>query len=192
VKEGDMQIIAKDLRFPEGPVARPDGSVILVEIAAGRLTQVLPDGKKRIVAKTGGGPNGAAIGPDGRCYVCNNGGMPFVDKKGLTFPGLAEDDAPTGWIEAIDLGSGDIEVLYTNCDDRPLCGPNDIVFDSFGGFWFTDHGKVRRTSRDRGGVYYAKADGSSADLTLSASEAALLSNAFSKLAWSIARRGRGQ
>ncbi len=34
--------VATGLRFPEGPVAMPDGSVILVEIAAGRITRVKP------------------------------------------------------------------------------------------------------------------------------------------------------
>ena len=33
-----------------------------------------PDGKKERIADAGGGPNGAAIGPDGAIYVTNNGG----------------------------------------------------------------------------------------------------------------------
>ena len=60
-----MREIADGLRFPEGPVAMPDGSVIVVEIAAARLTRVLPDGRKLTIARMTGGPNGAAIGPDG-------------------------------------------------------------------------------------------------------------------------------
>ena len=67
-----MEIVTEGLRFPEGPIAMPDGSVILVEIAAQQLTRVLPDGSKQVIAKTGGGPNGAALGPDGKIYVCNN------------------------------------------------------------------------------------------------------------------------
>ena len=57
--------IATGLRFPEGPVAMDDGSVIVVEIAAGRITRVRQDGKTQTVAKPGGGPNGLATGPDG-------------------------------------------------------------------------------------------------------------------------------
>ncbi len=41
-----------------------------------------------------------------------------------------------------------------------LKGPNDLVFDRHGGFYFTDLGKVRAREMDRGAVYYAKADGS--------------------------------
>ena len=44
---------------------------------------------------------------------------------------------------AVDLATGKVETLYTRCDGRPLRGPNDLVFDSAGGFWFTDHGKIR-------------------------------------------------
>ena len=96
-----MRTIATGLQFPEGPIAMPDGSVLLVEIRRGTLSRVSPDGRITVVAECGGGPNGAAIGPDGACYVCNNGG-----------------------------------------------------------FWFTDHGKMRERDRDRTGLFYARADGS--------------------------------
>src|SRR5687768_816555 len=56
-----MREICRGLRFPEGPVAMPDGSVLLVEIARGTLTRVEPDGRVEVVAETGGGPNGAAL-----------------------------------------------------------------------------------------------------------------------------------
>src|SRR4029077_1313377 len=76
--------ITAGLRFPEGPVAMPDGTVIVVELAAGRLTRVHPDGRKETVAEPGGSPNGAAIGPDGALYVCNSGGWTFGEIVGLT------------------------------------------------------------------------------------------------------------
>src|SRR5207302_1036436 len=66
-----------------------DGSVIVVEIAGGTLTRVNVDtGDKEVVAEPGGGPNGAAVGPDGAMYVCNNGGcFDWHEMMGLTFPG---------------------------------------------------------------------------------------------------------
>ena len=70
-----MRTIATGLRFPEGPIAMPDGTVLLVEIERQTLTRVRSDGSTEIIAKLGGGPNGAAIGPDGAVYVCNNGGL---------------------------------------------------------------------------------------------------------------------
>jgi gluconolactonase len=149
------------LRFPEGPVAMPDGSVIVVEIARRTLTRVLPDGRQEVIAELGGGPNGAAIGPDGRCYVCNNGGFEFGrEPDGLVRPIGRADDYSGGRIERVDLDTGKVEVLYTECDGVSLKGPNDIVFDDHGGFWFTDLGKIYDRKMDRGAVYYARADGS--------------------------------
>src|SRR5881394_1959947 len=127
----EFRTLAEGLQFPEGPVALADGSVLLVEIAAGTLTRVAPDGTKTVVAELGGGPNGAAIGPDGRCYVCNNGGLDWESVDGRILPGLAPKDYDHGWIDVVDLATGKSEVLYASCGDLPLRGPNDIVFDRF-------------------------------------------------------------
>jgi gluconolactonase len=156
----EIREITSGLQFPEGPIAMPDGSVILVEIKRGTLSRVTPNGKIEVVAETGGGPNGAAIGPDGKVYVCNNGGFEWHDFGGLTVPGNQAQDWNGGRIERVDIKTGKVEVLYTECDGRQLRGPNDIVFDTAGGFWFTDHGKTRERERDRTGVFYAKPDGS--------------------------------
>ena len=91
--------VASGLRFPEGPVAMPDGSVILVEIAAGRITRVRSDGAMETVAEPGGGPNGLAIGPDGKLYCCNNGGFNWIDANGYLAPHGQADDYSGGRIE---------------------------------------------------------------------------------------------
>ena len=155
-----FQEVATGLRFPEGPIAMPDGSVLLVEIRAGTLTRVMPDGARTVVAETGGGPNGAAIGPDGACYICNNGGFRWHEEGGSVRPVAQADDYSGGRIERVDLETGAVSVLYSETAKGKLRGPNDIVFDAHGGFWFTDLGKGRARDMDRGGVYYAKADGS--------------------------------
>ncbi|PZO91584.1 MAG: gluconolaconase [Sphingomonas sanxanigenens] len=153
--------VASGLRFPEGPVAMPDGSVILVEIAAGRITRVRPDGSKETVAEPGGGPNGLAMGPEGKLYCCNNGGFNWHEANGYLAPHGEADDYSGGRIERIDLATSKVETLYKSGDfDCILRGPNDIVFDDHGGFWFTDHGKTRPRERDVTGIFYAKADGS--------------------------------
>ena len=154
--------VASGLKFPEGPIAMPDGSVLLVEIRRGTLSRVLPNGLVEIVSRLGGGPNGAAIGPDGRCYVCNNGGSDWVERNGSFSPGHhVEDQHSGGRIEAVDLTTGSVETLYSHCNGNPLTAPNDIVFDQAGGFYFTDHGRSFERTLDRGGVYYAAPDGSS-------------------------------
>ena len=158
----EYRTITDGLRFPEGPIAMPDGSIILVEIEAGRLTRVLPDGAKEVVAEPGGGPNGAAMGPDGACYVCNNGGFNWAydEEPGSIRPVGQADDYVKGRIERIDIETGKVETLYDNCNGNRLSGPNDIVFDRKGNMWFTDLGKARARDLDRGAIYWAKPDGS--------------------------------
>ncbi len=156
-----FKVIASDLAFPEGPIAMPDGSFLLVEIAAGRVTRISQEGKVSQVAHLGGSPNGLAIGPDGHCYVCNSGGFTFHNHPGYGLAGgMQPPDYSGGRIERINLSTGKSELLYDRCGDRMLKGPNDLVFDRHGGFWFTDSGKSRPTERDHGGIYYAKTDGS--------------------------------
>src|SRR5579863_7538568 len=138
-----MRTVAEGLQFPEGPVALADGSVVLVEIQAGTITRVAPDGSKHVVARPGGGPNGAALGPDGRLYVCNNGGFEWHVEGTHRRPILQATDYSGGRIERVDLATGAVECLYRACGAVPLKGPNDIVFDRQGGFYFTDLGKVR-------------------------------------------------
>jgi gluconolactonase len=153
-----MRVLTSALRFPEGPVALPDGAVLVVEIAGGALTRVDPDGRLDVIAELGGGPNGAALGPDDWCYVCNSGGWQYeTEANGWRRPrGQAETP---GWIERVHLASGRVERLYEACGDLRLQAPNDLVFDAHGGFYFTDHGK--RRPRDMGvtSVFYARADG---------------------------------
>ncbi len=157
--------IADGLAFPEGPIWMPDGSVVLVEMFGPRLTKIHPDGSRETIAEIPGGPNGAAVGPDGAFYLCNNGGsFTPLDLGGLTLPtgGFDADKYLGGRIQRVDPHDGTITDLYTACDGRSLRGPNDLVMDGHGGFWFTDHGIRDEHARtaDLTGVYYAHADGS--------------------------------
>jgi gluconolactonase len=156
-----LELVTDGLRFPEGPIAMADGSVILVEINRQTLTRVKPNGKHEIVAKLGGGPNGAAIGPDGAVYVCNNGGFQWHEgPDGSLAPHGTALDYVTGSIQRVDLKSGAVRTLYDACDGVGLRGPNDIVFDRTGGFWFSDLGKGNGDVMHMGHVLYARPDGS--------------------------------
>jgi gluconolactonase len=157
----DIELVAEGLRFPEGPIAMNDGSVILTEIEGGVLTRVSPSGETTTVARTGGGPNGAAVGPDGALYVTNNGGsFQFMKVNGLNIPGPTPPEHTGGAIQRVDITTGKVETLYDACEGRRLIGPNDLVFDAHGGFWFTDHGCGTPEGRKFGALYHAKADGS--------------------------------
>ncbi len=126
--------MARGLQFPEGPIAMGRRVVLLVEIARGTLSRVTADGRVSVVADLGGGPNGAAIGPDGAVYVCNNGGFRWTTEadgchrrspRPMTIRAAASS--------AVDLATGRFERLYDAVDGKDLRGPNDIVFDAHGG-----------------------------------------------------------
>ena len=157
--------VTSGLRFPEGPIAMPDGTVVLVEMFGPRITRVYPDGTKETIVEIDGGPNGAAIGPDGALYLCNNGGcFSPIDFGELLFPGPFDPGRYSGGrIQRVDLSTGAVTDLYTECGGHALRAPNDIVFDAHGGMWITDHGihDTQARTADLSSIYYARSDGSS-------------------------------
>ena len=155
----EFEIITAGLSTPEGPLVCDDGSVILVEVAAGRITRVLPDGRKQLVADTGGGPNGIAVGPDGALYCCNSGG---IDHENIDLEAGFAPPAPDytgGTIQRVDPATGKVEVLLSGYEGRNFGGPNDIIFAADGTFWFTDFGKWMPDANRHGGLYHASIDG---------------------------------
>ncbi|MFT3907709.1 MAG: SMP-30/gluconolactonase/LRE family protein [Steroidobacteraceae bacterium] len=132
------QVLASGFSFPEGPVLMPDGGVVFVEILGDKLTRIAVDGSTSTWVEVGPGPNGAAIGPDGALYVLTNGGKP--------------GNTNGGSVVRIDPKTRASKVLYTSVDGERLKGPNDIVFDEWGDFWFTDFAG--------GALYNARIDGS--------------------------------
>ncbi len=162
----EMRVITAGLEFPEGPVVLPNGDILVTEIRGGRLTRVNPaTGEKKVFAVTGGGPNGAAIGPDGAIYVAQNGGFEWTERVSATtgqralFPGDRSKDYIGGQIQRVSPDGSEVTTVYRECDGEPLKGPNDLVFDREGNFYFTDHGKTYGRQRDRTGVFYASPDG---------------------------------
>jgi gluconolactonase len=155
------ETITSGLRFPEGPVVLQDGSVIVVEIERQTITRCHPDGTTSVLATPGGGPNGAAIGPDGALYICNNGGFDWHDSAETGLRPISQaSDYSGGRLERLDLETGALTCLYTASDKGALKGPNDLVFDTAGGVYFSDYGKMRPRDMDRGAICYARVDGS--------------------------------
>lgn len=156
----DIKVLAEGLKFPEGPVALPDGSVVFTEIAGGQIQRVDRDGVLSVLAVTGGGPNGMALGPDGALYITNNGGSTYEARHFAYVNVGPSKDYSGGYIQRVDLESGEVRTLYTQCGSNRFSAPNDLVFDTHRGFYFTDTGRKFKRHRAHGGLYYARMDGS--------------------------------
>jgi gluconolactonase len=136
-------VIARGLEFPEGPVWL-GGDLVCTEITAGAVSRWAP-GRETVerVAETGGGPNGAALGRDGRLYVTQNGGM------------TAQGRVPGG-ILRVDLADGSWEYAATEVAGLRLDGPNDLAVGPDGRLWFTDpRGAADPALNDRPGRIFA-------------------------------------
>jgi gluconolactonase len=81
--------------------------------------------------------------------------VPFDTKLRSSEP----EDFKGGWVDRVDLATGAHTVLYSECDGDNFLGPNDIVFDTDGGFWFTDLGKSNAEWMHHGHLLYARPDG---------------------------------
>ena len=159
-----LEVLAEHLGLPEGPVVASDGALYAVDVDGGRVVRVA-DGAATVVARPGGGPNGMVLVAEHTAVIANNGGFLWTEPGGVRVPldlATHTNEPPGfsgGWIERVDLATGEVTVLHTQCAGRPLRGPNDLVADEAGGIWFTDTGKTRRMSVDRGGLYYIPPDG---------------------------------
>jgi len=137
-------VIARGLAFPEGPVWF-DGTLLVTEIAAGRIARWWPGGgeETELVADVGGGPNGATLGPDGALYVTQNGGL------------FSEQRVPGG-IVRVDLADGSWDYVAQEVGGLRLDGPNDLAFGPDGRLWFTDpRGADDPTKNDQPGRIFA-------------------------------------
>lgn len=150
--------LAEGLMFPEGPAIGPDGALYVTEIAGQRISKISTDGTVSTFADTGGGPNGAAFNAQGELLVANNGGRWPTD-----VPSTSQASEPAygqGAIQTINSEGAVISQL-SEIDGVTLNSPNDLCFDSHGGYYFTDpewSGLVGG-GRDGGPVCYVNAEG---------------------------------
>jgi gluconolactonase len=126
----EPRVLATGLGFPEGPAALPDGSLVFTEIRGQCITRYA-DGNTSLVARTGGGPNGAAVDDDGVVWVANNGGLSLGPGGYWYAPEFTD-----GGIQRVTLGG-------TCADTGDLPGeaphrPNDVCFGPDGKLYFTD------------------------------------------------------
>ncbi|MFS2156690.1 SMP-30/gluconolactonase/LRE family protein [Pseudomonas sp. Pseusp122] len=130
VSDGALQL--------EGPSFDRDGNLLLVEVFGGQVLKVDPQGRlSTLVPKNALGSAGLAIHKDGRLFVAGLGN--FKDTGNLT---AYKAD-----------GSGKQVIIPANSNYLV----DDLVFDSNGGFYFTDFKGT--STQPSGGVYYVPADG---------------------------------
>ncbi len=116
-----MDVLGSELGVVEGPVVCQDGALLVTSVNQGRVFRIA-DGRVKTFAATGGGPNGAAEGPDGTIYIAQNGGVR---------PALNEIRSDAG-IQTI-TSNGEVEIFG-------LCmrSPNDLCFGPDGFLYVTD------------------------------------------------------
>src|SRR2546429_8257319 len=145
-------VLATGLQFPEGPVWLGTRRVAFTEIRS-QFVSLWHDGALARVARTGGGANGATLGPDGALYVANNGGLALGHEGRWTAP-----DAIPGRIQRVTL-AGEVSDVAVRLPGAPPNRPNDLCFGPDGLLYYTDPhnwedlehlglGRVGRTTLD--------------------------------------------
>ncbi|TDL39680.1 SMP-30/gluconolactonase/LRE family protein [Arthrobacter nitrophenolicus] len=144
----EFHTAATGVGFTEGPVYTQRGTLVFVSVDQG-LVYETTDGITKTLARTGGGPNGAAEGPDGIIYVAQNGGQwPGRRSKGVS-----------GGVQAIHP-DGTVVTLTSD----PIY-PNDLCFGPDGYLYVTD--PSRGPARDDGRLWRIDAKTGEAELLLS-------------------------
>ncbi len=129
-------IVAGGFSFPEGPSFDAAGDLYLVNIHAGTVSRMTPQGVVSTFVTTGGGPNGSKFHANGPLYVCEAGRREIL--------AIAPD--------------GTMRSVADNCAGQRFAGPNDMIFDATGGFYFTDP-PGSDAQNPIGAIYYVSADG---------------------------------
>ena len=146
-------VLATGLGFPEGPVWLGPRRVAFTQIR-GQCVSLWHDGAVSLVARTGGGANGATLGPDGALYVANNGGLSLGHEGKWQAP-----DPIPGRLQRVTL-AGEVRDVATTLPGAPPNRPNDLCFGPDGLLYYTDpHNWEDLANLGVGRVARAKLDG---------------------------------
>jgi gluconolactonase len=133
-----VQVVAAGLRGTEGPIAAPDGALLLTEQTANVITRIDADGRRSTFLDNTNGCQGLTFDRKGRLI----GVLPTTKQIAVLTPARA--------------------VIASAFDGQPFAGPNDLVADSKGGVYFTDPGGYPPPGQyltHVPGVYYIRPNG---------------------------------
>ncbi|MDI6452824.1 SMP-30/gluconolactonase/LRE family protein [Peloplasma aerotolerans] len=119
----DVKILAKGLKFPEGPVVTDKGNIYCVELLGGAITEFHRDTKTISRYDVGGAPNGMMVKDDRTLIFC---------------------DSKNNAIRSLDVKTGETKTLADQVNGTPLRAPNDLIQDSEGNILFTCPGGSQR------------------------------------------------
>lgn len=120
-RRGKPKVIAKGLRFPEGPAFAQDGYLWAVELKGEALIRFIDGKVERFWV--GGEPNGIAIDGLGKIWFC---------------------DAKNNAIKVFDPLDHSIRIIVEAVEGQSLTQPNDLAFDNAGNLVFTCPGDSRK------------------------------------------------
>lgn len=149
--EAGIVTVTGGLRIPESPLIIGTDSVLVCEVRGRCITRVNSDGTKKEIVALAGRPAGIAAGPDGALYIADIGAA-----------ASATAAAVPGSVLRVDPDTRAVTPLLIAVEDKPPVAPDDLVFDSEGGFYFTDAGNLdpKASAVSLTGIYYH--DGKSA------------------------------
>ena len=133
------ELVQEGFVFTEGPVGTYDGGLFFSDVGSKTIYHMDPEGKITIARGNTLGANGLALNAS-ELYAAEGSG------------------------KLISRGNqnGRVATVLESTDAAPLGAPNDIIFDSRGGFYFTDPGTAPLLPIDpnrRGKVYYVASNG---------------------------------
>src|SRR5512141_2478223 len=132
-----VRVFAEGFRFPERPAVDKQGNIFVVNVQDGVINKVTPDGRVSVFADTGGVNQACLFDKDGNLLVCHV----EANKNGI----LKIDP------------SGNITVVTTTCEGRPILRTNDLAFGKDGRLYFTSPSSD--TIHPLGEIFYIDADG---------------------------------
>ena len=133
-----VQVVAKGLQGTEGPIAAPDGTLLLTEQAASVITRIDAQGNRSTFLANTSGSQGLTFDQKGRLI----GVLPAARQVATLTPTRT--------------------VLASTFEGKPFAGPNDLVADRKGGVYFTDPGTYPPPGQfltEIPAVYYIRPDG---------------------------------